>query len=84
MVYKIVIRRNSDGVKHVCRGFDGDWSEYWWLEGNGACDCNRKRTFEEVMDPDLPEDETSCPCGSGAYSVLEARLPDGTVIELED
>lgn len=95
MSYQVVIRRNSDNVKRVHVDL-GEWNremindvetidEYWWLEGNGGCDCNRKHLFDAVADPDAPDDDISCPCnvGPNEYSVLEARLPDGTIIPLE-
>lgn len=97
MTYKVVIRRNSDGRKHVCKMPDScKWvhpgenkaspeydTSYWWLEGNGACDCNRKRFFDNVADEDAEDTEEACPCGEGEYSVLEVRLNDGRVIKLE-
>jgi hypothetical protein len=24
---------------------DSNWSKYWWMDGNGSCDCNRARVF---------------------------------------
>lgn len=85
MAYKIVIRRNSDDRIHVCPGFLGKFSEFWWSEGNGACDCNRKVIFDRVSDPESPRyDPDIYPCGETEYSVLEARLPDGKIYRFED
>lgn len=30
------------GVIHTATGQYTRFSEYWWREGNGSCDCNRK------------------------------------------
>jgi len=85
MSYKVVIRRNSDGQKRVyISNLEWDDSTFWWTEGNGGCDCNRKRFFERVADPDWAGE---APCWTGPepeYSILEARLSDGTIIPLED
>jgi hypothetical protein len=28
-----------------------DFDDYWWAEGNGACDCNRRLLFGLSEDP---------------------------------
>lgn len=33
---------------------EGDFSFFWWQEGNGACDCNRSIVIHEHY-PDFPE-----------------------------
>lgn len=30
-------------------------SEFWWEEGNGACDCNRSLFIQRHCDPTFPE-----------------------------
>jgi hypothetical protein len=60
----LYIRRNSDGAIHKSHWQDG--GEFWWTEGNGACDCNRAIAFGDV------EDTT---CGDSRYDLVHA---DGT------
>lgn len=31
----------------------GDYSVFWWTEGNGSCDCNRALAFEPEVDEEL-------------------------------
>lgn len=41
-------------------------SDFWWLEGNYACDCNRKMEFDRARG--MSEDEIdagSYPCNGG-------------------
>jgi hypothetical protein len=28
-----------------------DMSVFWWTEGNGGCDCNRRLAFPDATDP---------------------------------
>ncbi len=83
MKHSVDIRRNSDGeVRRYERGLE--WrSDFFWLEGNGACDCNRYQFFEEAGGRDDAY-EDDAPCGDTAYSVLRAILEDGTIIPLDD
>ena len=81
--YKVVIRRNSDGQKrvHVSHTdyFHPCGSAFWWEEGNGGCDCNRKLFFEQVADPEW-EGETSCNVGPNEYDIVEFRDMNNNVL----
>lgn len=75
MAYTATIQRVSDGALFdVPMAFE--WfkatvrltDEFWWSEGNFACDCNRAIL---VRDPDES-------CGHSRYKV-RITLPDGTV-----
>jgi len=74
MRYRVAIRRNSDQRVHVSRWqeFNGDLRglEYWWNEGNGACDCNRHDEFERAADPDSNDRGYDFDCGDTAYSIV--------------
>lgn len=74
MPYVATIQRVSDGqLFEVPCEFEWDkgdgWTdEFWWSEGNFACDCNRAM---QANDPDES-------CGHGRFRV-RITLPDGTV-----
>jgi len=70
---RVEIRRNSDGATKTDVWKDWLWSEYWWSEGNAACDCNREAWFVGSGDH-----ESSC--GHGAYSVKLADDVTGEVL----
>lgn len=76
--YRVAIRRNDDGRVHVTRweDFNGDLSglEFWWMEGNMACDCNRHHQFESVADDEPVEWDDRWPCGETAYSVTRFEI----------
>src|SRR3990167_5078252 len=44
---KVTLLDTTTGERRDCSGFcDGmEFSVYWWLEGNGSCDCNRAIAF---------------------------------------
>ena len=44
----------------------GTGSAYWWRDGNGSCDCNRGRWFQEDVDDDHFVEPS---CGDGRYRV---------------
>lgn len=47
-------------------------SEYWWSEGNGGCDCNRRR----FIYPDQEVDDESDRCGEEIHiRALESMDP---------
>ncbi len=50
---------------------DEGW-EFWWTEGNGACDCVRHPAFEGEKGADMP-------CGHSQYRLL-ALTRDGVDI----
>lgn len=48
--------QNLTRIYHT--GWDGEFSEYIWREGNYACDCNRSLFFQRAGG-------TEDPCGTG-------------------
>jgi hypothetical protein len=84
MSYDVVIRRASDGVERTYR-MDNcpcpeDADDFWWTEGNGACDCNRGDFFARAGG----EEDPDTPCGDSAYFVMKFIRADGTEIEGPD
>lgn len=50
---------------------------FWWEEGNGSCDCNKRLYFAEVGDEDeeeVPGEELYRCIGSGRYELAELRI----------
>lgn len=84
MEYKIAIRNNETGEIRECPQ-DLKWEEhtdFWWTEGNMACDCNRHLEFERAggRKPEWDEGE----CGDEKYTALYAEFPNGKKITLDD
>lgn len=74
MSYVATIKRVSDGVC-VDVPYEYEWykedqhsDQFWWEEGNFACDCNRAMQYGD-------EDES---CGNNRFQV-KITLSDGTV-----
>lgn len=64
------IRHNGSGEERTL-AMDIPWheySEFWWSEGNAACDCNRADWFAEAGAEPEP-DQKDTPCGSSRFSV---------------
>ena len=61
---KLYIKRVSDGLIRPSAWQDVD-SEFWWLEGNGSCDCNRRIVFGHDTDDDQ--------CVSERYLIVAAE-----------
>lgn len=71
----VTIRRGSDGVARVS---DENWTLqenidepgapllFWWTEGNGGCDCNRRLFFARAAGEPDPEDYD---CTDGEYRI---------------
>lgn len=89
MSYKITIRNNETGEIVETDAYDFEFSEFWWLEGNMSCNCNRHLEWLRSVPGPRPEGDQhlnhveTMDCGDGAFSVLRATMDDGTVIELE-
>ncbi|UOF82095.1 hypothetical protein [Caudoviricetes sp.] len=80
MSYQVAILKNSTGEIRLC-DFDlelGDNDEYWFLEGNYSCDCNRGLSFERARGNYDHEHK----CGESEYTALYA-LVNGEKILLE-
>lgn len=61
-MYRYQVRKVSTGETRIAE-FENDnasTSDFWWLDGNMGCDCNRALTFEPESDP---------PCGNGEYAL---------------
>ena len=86
MAFDLVVRRNADGETRRFPVTDIDWDDEstlgWLTDGNFGCDCNRFLLFERACgrDPELASGER---CGDGAFTILTAVLPDGTVIPVD-
>jgi len=85
MGYKVAIRKNSTGEVRVC-SIESEWEEdgatdeFWWTEGNFACDCNRAIKFALAAG----ERDTNVVCGHTLYTCLYAELPDGSRVPLDN
>ena len=76
MTYTVHIKKNETGEIRIIP-LDTEWheiSEWWWTEGNMACDCSRGDLFSRG----------DYPCGSFAYTAIKAVFEDGTEIILDD
>jgi hypothetical protein len=71
----IVIERLSDGVlRKQVDVWNYGWpvadtvkaARFWWLEGNGACDCNRELTFARAGGEPVPPE---LPCSHDRYRI---------------
>ena len=83
MSYQVSITKLDTGETRIStQNLDwGDYSAWWWTEGNMGCDCNRSWEFSRAKKgEDLEEDP---PCSYGRYFCKEAILPDGTRIVLD-
>ncbi len=45
-------------------------SSFWWSEGNGCCDCNRRISFERETDEYTSGDD-NIPCTSYRYYIID-------------
>ena len=83
MGYTIRIRNNeTQEVRKAALELPWENHTHFWLtEGNYGCDCNRGLAFERAAGAD-PE-WGSQPCGDSKFSILDATLPDGTVIKVD-
>ena len=56
-----------------------DSQRFWWEEGNGSCDCNRKLFFGYAQGIEFTDEET--PCTQSAYKV---RVTMGEKVILDE
>lgn len=82
--YTVLLRRNSDGEVREYHDESewGDSGEYYWLEGNASCDCNRHLFFAWANGEKLAWDD-GIDCSDGLYTAIKAILPDGAEVMLE-
>jgi hypothetical protein len=78
MNLKIEIRRNYDGVTACEVWPNWEFGEYWWKEGNAACDCNRESFFTRAQGSCT--DGCEYECGHGRYSVRCLDADSGTIL----
>lgn len=71
---KVTILDTQTGEKRECDSFDG----YFWSEGNGACDCNR-RIFYVFPSADC---ESSFCVGCNRFLIVSTDDPAYTLREL--
>ena len=47
----------------------GDWTLFWWSEGNGCCDCNRAMLFGEDVETEMDRRVGNNPeeCGGNCF-----------------
>lgn len=78
MPYQVAIKNNETGEVRICME-EGEWAaadEFWWTEGNMACDCNREGCWRRAGgETDL--DITKMQCGSDRFTLEYIELPDG-------
>lgn len=80
--YRVGLRRNADGRVHFTRWAEAHQGsgvtemdslrgiEFWWTEGNMACDCNRHGEFERIADPDCGNLAMEYGCGNRDYDLV--------------
>lgn len=75
---KLQIRRNED--KKISEKIIKDWEfyQFWFEEGNAACDCNRHLFFLEGLGNDTSDIETEC--SRGKYSVRCIDADTGEIL----
>jgi len=85
MSYLVKIKKNETGEIRECK-MEFDWFKengddyFWWTEGNFGCDCNRHNEFRRANGESWQDIE----CSSHLYTVIEAILPDGTRIPIDE
>ena len=90
MSYKILLLEVATGIERWTPPYDLPWHEFWWMEGNMACDCNRRVEFARAAKGPRPADDPHLnkllggECGDGAYLALRAELADGTIVLLQE
>lgn len=86
MSYKVAIRKNETGEVRF-HAVDSEWNEvaeFYWTEGNAACDCNRQLFFERSGKDRGESDCANVSCGESRYSCLWAEDENGTRFVLDD
>jgi hypothetical protein len=78
-MYKVMLKNNETSEQRTIP-MNLDWheaSEFWWTEGNMACDCNRHDIFNDAQDDGID-------CGDYKYTAICAILDTGERIALDD
>lgn len=71
MQYRIVLEEISSGkriefIERYPDGFDEQFADFYWTEGNMCCDCNKHRYF-------YPDDDNHIPCGDDKYKTISVE-----------
>lgn len=62
-------------VYEIARGADSpDTALFWWTEGNGSCDCNRRDFFADAGGEPREDDDDDDPCSFGRCGETEFEL----------
>ena len=61
----------------------GEWSDFWWADGNGRCDCNRALFFRYAVGMTPDEADQGDECGSGRYRVCSIVTERGLLFYSE-
>jgi hypothetical protein len=84
MPYTVRLRNNATReVRDIA--MTDDWCDgfrFLWSDGNFGCDCNRGLFFAEAAGE--PEPDPDVHCGSELFTAIEAALPSGERIPLDD
>lgn len=84
--YRCEIVNVATGESRAYGGSDAyqDGIDFWWREGNMACDCNRMMEWLRAAgEYDEERDLPACPCGHGGFRVAELILSDGRRIPID-
>lgn len=65
--YRVRLKRTLDSETHLT---DWDGTEFWWTDGNGACDCNRETAFAN-HDGIKAEQNANTGCSDGRFVIVE-------------
>jgi hypothetical protein len=92
--FHFTIRRNADGLERTgSMAFDKEFDpddlegeDFWWLDGNMACDCNRRNEFGLAGGEPVHLDGG---CGDDDYTWIRVAIvePDGTehvIVDVRD
>lgn len=71
------IRENATGIERTKSDPDlGSLCDFWWVEGNMACDCNRKLEWYRAGPEDQPDldPDVDFPCSEGKYTLVSVKV----------
>jgi hypothetical protein len=62
-----------------------DHQRFWWLEGNGACDCNRLADLHRALGRDVDfKDDDVYRCGDERVRLMEVQIGGVTMDWCDD
>lgn len=86
MTFHLWLKRVADGCVRQLPSEPGNWNEdaneYYWTDGNNACDCNRFLYFERAAGADPDVADAMAQCGDTAY-LLRVCDEQGNVLHNE-